>query len=446
MTAPLDAASHARILADVRARVRALQALRPVQPLDVRALARDVVVLGSSSRGGSTVVAELLRQVPGTLHLRAELNPFLALDGRVFPASGTGSDALSAVPPESLAALGHDLAWEIGSPAAGWADEAEVWQFAIDLAVRLSLQWPLSVFTAGEVHAALREVRDVSAFADPARFQAHFLRALAPAHPEIDPGYYDIGRDVLAAVFPGRPAPVGPPGPLLLEEPPFVCIRPWTLASAEALATQPLVVKTPSNAYRLPFLRALFPAAELRLLHLVRNVAASVNGLVDGWRYPGFWSHHVGARDGSCAEVRPGLGRALDGTGGWWKFDLPPGWEAYRDAPLVDLCAFQWRSAHAHVLAEADAHPEMRRLRVRFEDILAPGAARLPAFAALSDGLRTPVDPALVDLLPPVMATSRPRQRRWCERAPELERVLADPRNLEIMERLGYARDPATWT
>ena len=152
---PLDEDARARILADVRARVRALQTLRPVQPLDVRARARDVVVLGSSSRGGSTVVAELLRQVPGTLHLRAELNPFLALDGRVHPWSGTGSDALPAVPPETLAALGSDLAWEVGSPAAGLADDAEVGQFAIDLACRLSLQWPCSIFTAAEVHAAV---------------------------------------------------------------------------------------------------------------------------------------------------------------------------------------------------------------------------------------------------------------------------------------------------
>ncbi len=442
MTTPPDTAERTRIVADVRARVRALQALRPVRPVDVRAHARDVVLLGSSSRGGSTVVAEMLRQVPGTLHLRAELNPFLALDGRVHPSSGTGSDALPAVPPDTLAALGSDLAWEVGSPAEGFADDAEVWQFALDLACRLSLQWPLASFGADEVHDAVRVALGVLGgnrpFEDPARFQALFLHALAPAHPEIDPGYYDIGRDVLAAVFPGRPAPVGPPGPVLLEEPPFVCIRPWRLASAEALRTRPLVVKTPSNAYRLPFLRALFPAAELRVLHLARNVAASVNGLVDGWRYPGFWSHHVGAPAGV-----PG---ALDATGGWWKFDLPPGWEAYREAPLVDICAFQWRSAHAHFLDALDAQPEMRRLRVRFEDLLGPGPARLPAFAALGDALGTPVDPALVDLLPPVMATARPRQRRWCERAPELERVLADPANLEIMERLGYARDPATWT
>lgn len=414
----------------MRARIRALRALDPVPAIDFRAAVRDLVVIGSSSRGGSSIFAEALRRHPGLLHFRAEVNPFLVLEGRAFPGSGTGSDALGA-----WHAAGFDageLAADCGSPVATLSGDAEIWSFSVDLACRLTMQWPEQRFEAelirGCVEESLAELGWAGAFPDAALFHAVFLARLRVAHPDVNPWFYDIDPAMLADLCPGAAPSDRAPSSVVVEEPPFVTIRPWRRATAEELATRPLLMKTPGNVYRMPFYEALFPAARLRLIHLTRNVAASVNGLYDGWRFGGFHAH----------AIAHGIQGVADHS--WWKFDLPPGWEAWTARPLEEVCAFQWRSAHTALLAWADAHPDV--LRLRFEDVLETEAVLQRLFAWLGAEER----PGLTRDLPVVMATGRPRQRRWFQRAALFEQILSDPANRALMERLGYDPDPATWT
>jgi hypothetical protein len=75
-----------------------------------------------------------------------------------------------------------------------------------------------------------------------------------------------------------------------------VAIAPTQPAHTVLAAGQPLVIKTPGNSYRLPFLRALFPKARFRVLHLVRHPAEAINGLVDGWLYHGFFAQNLPGR------------------------------------------------------------------------------------------------------------------------------------------------------
>lgn len=418
-------------LSAVRARVATLRAEAGPAP-DATRLAglRDVVLVGSSSRGGSSIVAELLRRSPRLLHLRAEVNPFFALADLAFPTSGR-SDALGAADargPAADALLG-ELSLDVGVADDGPVD---LDRFAGDLAVRLALQWPAEPIALGPVRRALDEAR-AQAAPDTAPFFALFLRGVRASWPAIDPRAYDLDRALITRVFPHL-GPYAGPGPLVVEEPPYVCVRPWRLATSAELAARPLVVKTPSNAYRLDFWRALLPDARVRLLHLTRNVAASVNGLYDGWRFPGFYSHPVeGLRIAGYSDVFPEWGRR------WWKFDLPPGWEAWRACPLEEVCAFQWRSAHGALLAGGPGH------RVRFEDLVGGPLARATALAGLEDWMGVPLGEARADELPPVMATARPRARRWFARAGLLGPVLEDPRNRSLMEALGYDPDPDTW-
>jgi DNA gyrase subunit B len=49
---------------------------------------RDLVLILSSSRGGSSMLAELLRHSPDLMHLQAEINPYFRLAGLCFPQSG----------------------------------------------------------------------------------------------------------------------------------------------------------------------------------------------------------------------------------------------------------------------------------------------------------------------------------------------------------------------
>src|SRR4051794_15486434 len=83
----------------------ALREARHGQAADL-AQVRDVIVVVSSSRGGSTLLGELLRRTPGFLSLRAEINPLFVVAG-LEPADGD----------RRRAAFGAELAAEIGRPA-----------------------------------------------------------------------------------------------------------------------------------------------------------------------------------------------------------------------------------------------------------------------------------------------------------------------------------------
>jgi hypothetical protein len=197
--------------------------------------------------------------------------------------------------------------------------------------------------------------------------------------------------------------------------------------------------------HRIAFLRSLFPRARFRVLHLTRNAAASINGLYDGWRFRGFHAHRI---PGGLAM--PGYtDHDAEGGATWWKFDLPPGWEGWTRRPLVEVCGFQWREAHRAVLSALE-DPAIDRHRLRFEDAVGSQAARREAWEDLARWLGIPLDPGLTRLvecgLPPIMATTRPRHRRWFARADLLEPVLVHPDTTRIMEAIGYAPDRAGWT
>ena len=418
---------------------------------------RQVVVIASSSRGGSSVFAELLRRSRRLLHFRAELNPFFWLAGLSFPDSGTDSDRLTAVEltPARREHLERLLACDCGEPEPDFASPEVRERYVGDLQRRLSLQWPELVFDRSDVRRwaaatlAVMTERDAwpeGSFGDPQRYFAQLLGQAHARHPQINPYYYDIAPSRIQECVPAAPEPEGPPSSFVVEEPPFVTPVPWRMATAEALATRPLIVKTPSNVHRLEALRALFPAAELRVIHLTRNAAAAINGLYDGWLHRGFFSHPlpVPLAIAGYSDRFPAWGRR------WWKFDLPPGWRELVRAPLTDVCAFQWRAAHQAVFDFLGGHPEVDSLRLRFEDLIGPRAVRHRTFEELCGWLGVPMDDDLRRVveegLPPIMATEQPRHRRWFERAELLTPTLATPAIRGMMEQLGYERDPSTWT
>jgi hypothetical protein len=265
-----------------------------------------------------------------------------------------------------------------------------------------------------------------------------FLRRVRAKHPAVNPYYYDLPEWLIRRYCPDAPLPNGPPPHETIEEVPFILIHPTRAVTLEELGSRPVVVKTPSNAYRIPFLRALFPNAKLRILHLTRNAAAAVNGLYDGWHHHGFFSHRLASPLAICgySELHPGWGDC------WWNFDLPPGWQEWTGRPLLEVCAFQWCSAHRALLDEEQELPPEDVLQIRFEDITGTSEQRLAALAQTIHWLNVPLEPALVGAielgLPPVMATAPPHPRRWLQRAAELQPVLRMQVVSETMERLGY--------
>ena len=239
---------------------------------------RELVVVASSSRSGSSMLAEILRKSSALVHLRAEINPFLRLVGLGFPTSGTGSDRLSADDLNSLRlqlrqVLAEELALDAGCPC----DQIDDERFVLDVAWRLAIQWPELDLDLGLVTAAARQVLDrlrrahqwaTNELRDIPLFQLELLSELRAAGLPVEPCHYDLPRALLDST--DRRPSHGAPGNALVEEPPFVLPRLWRRVDEQDLVTKALVIKTPSNAYRLDFLCALFPYARIRVLHLTR--------------------------------------------------------------------------------------------------------------------------------------------------------------------------------
>jgi hypothetical protein len=225
----------------------------------------------------------------------------------------------------------------------------------------------------------------------------------------------------------------------LVEEPPFILVVPWSRVRPEEVGERTLIVKTASAGHQLGFYRALFPSARLRVIHLMRNPAASINGLLDGWAHHGFFSRKLPdrLRIGGYSDVFPAWARS------WWKFDLPPGWEAYADAPLAEVCAFQWASAHRSILENIDAL-RLESIQIHFEDFVAPDERARQTRARVREWLE--IRQVEDETLPRVMSTKPPRPFRWRSRADVLTPLLEAEGVRSLTEKLGYGGSDAEWS
>jgi hypothetical protein len=438
------------LLASVRARLAAINLHRSGVE-DLFTAVREVVVVASSSRGGSSIFTEILRRSPELVHCKGEITPFLNLAGLSAGESGYDSDQLGAEAvglgnQARLAILERELALDLGvNQPVELRESGQLGRFRSDLHWRLTCQWPELAIEADFLGAALdltlaelvgQHGWAPGGFPDPQLFQILLLVRLRARYPRINPWYYDLAPALIRHHCPEAQIDPAPPSRLLIEEPPFVAISPSHPATAALAAGQPLVIKTPGNVYRLSFLRALFPNARFRILHLVRHPGEAINDLVDGWLYHGFFAQKLPGclRIGGYSDRFPGWGQS------WWKYDLPPGWPEWAERPLVEVCGFQWRAAHQATL-EYLAESGVEHLRVRFEAALGNPEERQRTFTEVGHWLGidpTPLTTAALGNLPPVMATGQPRQNRWFQKAALLEPVLTEKNIRHLAAQLGY--------
>ena len=151
---------------------------------------------------------------------------------------------------------------------------------------------------------------------------------------------------------------------------------------------------------------------------LTRNYAATVNGLVDGWRAPyGFHAHLT--------------------EHGWWKFDMPPGWRRYVDAPIMEKAWFQWVAANEHIRDHIQNRP---CLRVKFGEFRRHPRQVLHRICRFA-GIAEPADASL----PPTMVTEPPRPGRWRDRAEQILPYSTRERTRSLMVGMGYTMEQDTW-
>jgi hypothetical protein len=219
-----------------------------------------------------------------------------------------------------------------------------------------------------------------------------------------------------------------------IEEPPFVNPPQRRSFTKEDIEDKVLVFKTPQDCYRIGIFEQLFPNADIKYIHLTRGFAQTLNGLMDGWLSDtGFFAH-----DMSIIKEKLNIEGYTDVKSygdRWWKFDLPPNWKDYKDAPLHEVCLNQWYSAHTHILNSGK-----QCLHVKFEDFLtnpSETANRITEYLG--------INPINVDNIPVVMATHKPEQHRWLKRSALIHELSERSHVKELMSQLNYKMEPELW-
>jgi len=150
--------------------------------------------------------------------------------------------------------------------------------------------------------------------------------------------------------------------------------------------------KTPKNALRIPFFKAIFPDAKFIFLH--REPRANMSAIIEAWRSGRFVTY-----------------RDLPGwSGPPWSLLLIPGWRELIGRDPGEIAMRQWRDTNAAILDDLAALAPNDWCAVSYEEFLAdPGREleRLCAFAGVvySDAMRAvaarPLKPSRYTLTPP---------------------------------------------
>ncbi len=166
-----------------------------------------------------------------------------------------------------------------------------------------------------------------------------------------------------------------------------------------------MLEKTPKNALRVPFLRAVFP--EARFIYLHRDPRQVLGSMIDGWQRGGFRMY---------AEL-PGW------TGLPWSFLLVPGWRDLVGKPLGEVVSAQWERTSRCLLDDLATLDPGDWIAVDYARLLADPqgeVARLCGWAGLA------WDRPLGTELPLSRSTtSRPDPDKWRRHADLIEPSLA---------------------
>jgi hypothetical protein len=190
------------------------------------------------------------------------------------------------------------------------------------------------------------------------------------------------------------------------------------LPAGERPSSVRFLEKTPKNALRIPFLRALFPDA--RFIYLYRNPRDNLSSLLDSWRSGRF--------------------RTYPDLPGWsgtpWSHLLIPGWQGLGDKPLAEIVAAQWRTTHEIIMEDlagiADEHWHL----LDYDALLADTAGAIKALCRFCEVPFGPQMQALIarPLKPSRYTLTAPDTEKWRRNAAELEVAL--PLVAELEKRL----------
>ncbi len=153
--------------------------------------------------------------------------------------------------------------------------------------------------------------------------------------------------------------------------------------------TYRIIDKTPPNCFRVEYLAKLYPDA--KFIYITRDGLDNTSSLMNAWRskqkfqfrYRKYLEEYLSPLEANQEienteiEVPQESLRIpkyfnIDGyQSDVWKFAMPPGWEAYRDKTLAEVCAFQWLKTHEYALNSLSKLSPERVIRFKLEDLMA---------------------------------------------------------------------------
>jgi hypothetical protein len=417
--------------------------LNGCRPADVR----NILVIDSASRSGSSFLHYLLSKHRDVVSLNGEGSVFERLHGVGFARSAGDSDFIpddGTVPSETLSLIAEDILKDSGSLCRD-ADDFRRVDFLADSVRRLALQYAEVDFDPEKAHEICAQALDGGSAGGPpfpvSDYWRDVLEGLRRASVPADAAHYDLRGSDPTADFPDGGNALPPPfSSFSLEDPPFVVPRPRALPSPRDLGSKTLLLKSSADCYHLWMVRRMFPKAHFKFVVLTRNPAGAISGLVDGWLSNGFYSQNLGGLapleiEGYSRPDRPW-------TTKWWNFDLPPGWAEVRTRPIEEVCGLQWSSANAHIRKDIESKTIDDFMTVRYESFLEAASlskelGRVFAFAGL-DGSSVPDGGA-----PPVMSVTPPAPQKWRKRKDALAPLVSSGKIAALAREMGY--DPKDW-
>ena len=139
--------------------------------------------------------------------------------------------------------------------------------------------------------------------------------------------------------------------------------------------------KTPRNAFRIPFLNALFPDA--LFIFLLRDPVEGISSMMELWEDKNFhrsinlpgWNGPKGFR---------------------WCMALPPGWRELAGKPTAEIAAFQWKATNEAIMDGLEALPQQRWCTLSYTDLLTDPQAQIRRLCTFAN---VPFDAGLAQVL-----------------------------------------------
>ncbi len=167
--------------------------------------------------------------------------------------------------------------------------------------------------------------------------------------------------------------------------------------------------KTPKNALRIPFLKAVFP--EAIFIYLYRDSKENINSMMEFWRSRRFIAY----------QPLPGWPYSN------WSFLLTPGWQKLAGHSIAEIARYQWKTANSYIENDLKELPKSDWCFINYADLIQKPKEtirKISEFAKLNWDQQ--IEQSLSNPLPiSPMTLSAPSPDKWLKHAEEISGVVS---------------------